>query len=173
MALPPEYEEYLKRNLNAIERFTAVFSGLDERIDYTNILLTKLIELQGGAPTEPTLLVTALNSLITTLKQLAIPVVPNRSSFLTGQRTVTTAGTAEQLSTSVYHIPNGFQVTIIAWPTNTGYIYIGNSKSSAEGAMSFNGLSAGLAVSLKITDISLVWVTSTVDGEGVSWIVEQ
>jgi len=174
MALPSEYAAYLKANLNLVERITQAFSGLDERIDYTNILLTRLVEAQL-APSQT--LIDTLNNLTTILNRLVnlglVPELPNRASFIHGQKTVDTAGTAVQLTTSSIPIPDGFGLTVIAKPANTGYIYIGKSKVDAEGSQSFNGLSAGLAVSLKVTNIDLVWVTSTVDAEGVSWIVEQ
>lgn len=98
----------------------------------------------------------------------------NKSSFATGQATVTTHGTAVQLSGSSVPVPDGFGLTVIAKPGNSGTIYLGNSKANAENdTIRFDGLSAGLAVSLKVTDVNLVWVDSSDDGEGVSWIVEQ
>src|SRR4030042_4905941 len=104
MSLPSEYEAYLKANLNAFERMSQTFSAIDERVDYTNILLTRLLELQGGSPTTPTWvaeLLTGLDDLRTTLDRLAnagfSPVVPNRENFIHGEKNVTTAGTAEQL----------------------------------------------------------------------------
>ena len=148
MTLPPEYEP---------RWYEGLFAQLSRRIDYTNALLSTIIELLGGKP-----------------PGIPTPGLPlNKSSFLTGRRAITTAGIAEQLSTSSIPVPNGFQVTVIAWPDNTGYIYIGKTKGDAEGAMSFRGLDAGLAHSLRITDVSLIWVTSTVDGDGASWYVEQ
>ena len=174
MALPSEYEAYLKANLNWFERLSQVFSALDERIDYTNILLTRLLEAQG-APSQT--LIGTLNNLTTALNRLAdlglVPALPNRESFIHGARDITTAGTAEQLTTASISIPDGFQLTIIAKPANTGTIYIGRSKGDAEGSQKFDGLSAGLAHSLIVTNVNLAWVNTDVDGEGVSWIVEQ
>ena len=182
--LPTEYREYLQANLNLVERFTGALSGLDERIDYTNILLTRLIELQGGAPITPvprpdwfSELFATLDRLSTTLNRLAelglAPVIPNKESFITGQRTVTTAGEAVQLITASIPISDGFALTVIAKPANTGYIYIGRTKGDAEGASKFDGLSAGLAHSLKVKNVNSAWVNSSVNGEGVSWYVEQ
>lgn len=96
-----------------------------------------------------------------------------RVAFAHGQLDVTAAGTAEQLASDV-SVPVGCQLTVIAKPGNTGTIYLGNSKANAESATArFDGLSAGLAVSLKITNANLVWVDAAVSGEGVSYIVEQ
>lgn len=98
--------------------------------------------------------------------------VETKPAWTHGQKNVTTAGTAVQLPS--VSVPNGFQLTIIAKTGNTGYIYLGKSKALAESATDrFDGLSAGLAVSLKITNANLVWVNSSVNGEGVSYLVEQ
>ena len=172
MALPPEYEAYLRANLNWFERLSQSFTSLDERIDYTNILLTRLIELQGGAPPVKPPWVDELITAIEHLASIGIGVVPNKEAFITRQKTVTTAGTAVKLASSI-PIPDGFGLTIIAKPGNTGTIYIGRTKGDAEGSQTFNGLSAGLAVSLKVTNTDLVWVNGDTDGDGVSWIVEQ
>lgn len=95
----------------------------------------------------------------------------NRSSFTHGQKDVAAAGTAEQLPSC--SVPDDCQVTVIAKPGNTGIIYLGKSKEAAEGPDRFDGLSAGLAHSMRITNANLVWVDASVGGEGVSYIVEQ
>ena len=171
MALPSEYEAYLKANLNWFERLGDVFSGLDERIDYTNTLLTKLIELQGGvAPARPEW----LDELISVIRGISVVgIVPNKGTFLTGEATVATARTAVQLTTSSIPVQDGYQLTVIAKPGNSGTIYIGRTKSDAEGAQKFDGLAAALAVSLKVNNVNLVWVNSDTANDGVSWIVEQ
>ena len=94
----------------------------------------------------------------------------NRTSFVTGQKDVTTAGTAEQLPD--VEIPNGFAVVIKAKSTNTGRIYIGNSKANAEDHSVAFSLGANEWVELKITNLNLVWIDADVDGEGVEYIVE-
>lgn len=178
--LPTEYRAYLEANLNLVERISQSFSSLDERIDYTNILLTKLLVLQGGAPPAPPAPPDWMDTLIATLNKLSLSLsnltgmgIINTNSFITGQKTVITAGTAVELTTSSISIPNEFALTIIAKPGNTGYIYIGRAKGDAEGSQKFDGLSAGLAVSLRINNVNLVWINSSVDGDGVSWLVER
>ena len=163
MAPEGEYQEFLKQNLNLVERVGDAFSGVDDRLDFTNKLLIRILDQLGGRTPSP---VTALG---------ASPAsVGNKQSFLTNQKDVVTAGTAVQLATYSVLIPDGFSLTIIAKPGNTGYIYLGSSKSEAENAAGrFDGLSAGLAVSLRISDTSIVWVNSDTDGDGISWIVER
>jgi len=98
--------------------------------------------------------------------------VPNKATFTTNQKVVITAGKPEQLDDLA--IPDGFAVTIIAKTGNTGYIYFGKTASDcANNRRRFDGLSAGLAVSLRIKNLSEVWVDASVSDEGVSWIVEQ
>lgn len=96
----------------------------------------------------------------------------NLDSFVSGSKAITAAGTAEQLDDVA--IPHGYQVTIIAAPGNTGIVFLGNSQANAQSATArFNGLDAGMAVSLRITNLNLVFADVSVSGETVSWIVEQ
>jgi hypothetical protein len=97
--------------------------------------------------------------------------VPNRSSFTTAQKDVTTAGTGEQLPSIA--IPNGFAVVIKAKDTNGGRIQVGNSKANSESTSVSFSLGSNEFVRLFITNTNLVWIDSTADGEGVEIIVEQ
>lgn len=169
--LPRPYEEYLRRNLNLVERFRQAFSGTDERLDYTNMLLTLILTQLGGI--SPVVVIPGTPTPTPTPTLPSISTLANRSSFITGQKTVTNAGTAEQITTSDIFIPDGFAVTIIAKPGNSGYIYLGSSKSDAEGASQFNGLDAGLAVSLRIKNLKEVWVDAQTSGDGISWLMER
>lgn len=101
-------------------------------------------------------------------------IIGNKSAWIHGQQDVASAGTAEQLSTTSVPVPDGCQVTILAKPGNTGTIYAGKSKADCEDtAKRVDGLAAGLAMSLEVTDVNLAWVDAAVSGEGVSWFVEQ
>ena len=90
------------------------------------------------------------------------------SSLLDGRKTVTTAGTAVQLASSVTAVN---EVAVTALSTNTGLIVVGAStvKAKAEERRG-QPLSAGQTVSLDIRDLSSVWIDSTVNGEGVSYL---
>lgn len=100
------------------------------------------------------------------------PVNVNRTALAIGQRNVTIAGTAMQLPD--IKIPDGFKAIILAKPTNTGYIYLGNSKVQAEDPSTrFDRLEAGDSLPLQIANLNLVWVACSVNGEGISYIVEQ
>lgn len=96
----------------------------------------------------------------------------NRAEWATGQKDVTSAGTAEQLPD--VSVPDGFEVVIMAKPGNTGYIYLGNSKANAESSTNrFDRLGPGDAITLKITNLNLVWIDASVSGEGITYSVEQ
>ena len=161
--LPTEYREYLERNLNIWERATAFLSGIDERIDYTNILLTRLVNLAsrvqipGGAPTPggtPT------------------PLSPvNPTDISVGRKLVASVGTAVQLPS--VSIPYDFEVVVLALSENTGTIYLGNSKDTAEDHNTAFPLTKGGAVELKIKNLNILWMDSSVSSEGINWIVEQ
>jgi len=92
-------------------------------------------------------------------------------TFITGQVIIVAAGTAQQLPG--HAVPDGVEVTVIAQPANTGLIYVGPSKAICENASGrFDGLTAGLAIPLKVSNTSSIWVGTSVSGEAVSYIVE-
>ena len=80
-----------------------------------------------------------------------------------GVTTVTTAGTRVALSSST----SIASVTVKASATNTGYIYVGSSSVSSSNGFQ---LSARDAVSIDIDNLSKVYIDSSVNGEGVSYI---
>jgi hypothetical protein len=86
------------------------------------------------------------------------------AAALSGQMTVTAAGTAEVLATDT----SVQSVTIKALYTNTGYIYVGNLGTAAA-ATGFI-LGANEQVSLDIRNTNLIYIDSSVSIDGVSWI---
>lgn len=96
----------------------------------------------------------------------------NRSSFKTD--TLVTAatfpGTAVQYGASVV-IPNSFAVAVVALPSNTKNVYLGYSNITANVTHGVE-LSAGMSVSLSVTNWNLIWISSDVGGEGVSIVSE-
>lgn len=113
-----------------------------------------------------------LESVNSRLDAILEALVSNKLTFATGQKDVTTAGTPEQLDDLA--IPDGFKLTVIAKPGNTDVIYLGKNKGDcANNKRRFDGLEAGIAVSLRVKNTNAVWVDAGVSDEGVSWIVEQ
>lgn len=93
--------------------------------------------------------------------------VPSREmgseSVSSGILNVTTAGTAVQFPSTLCR-----RLLIIAKRGNTGSIYVGNSTvtSTSYGAE----LLAGDSLELNISNASLLYINSSVNGEGVSYI---
>lgn len=115
------------------------------------------------APPDLTSVISKLDTIIASMT--------NRAAITTGQKNVTTAGKPEQLDDVM--VPNGCKLTIIAKTGNSGYIYLGTKATAGLSNKRFDGLSAGLAVSLKVKNANVIWIDSSVSGEGVAYMVEQ
>lgn len=89
--------------------------------------------------------------------------VSSPTTVYNGKKTVTTAGTRVALATT----QTVKSVTIKALNANTGTIYVGNSTVA-----STNGLEllAGDTVNMDIADLATVYIDSSVNGEGVTYI---
>lgn len=88
-------------------------------------------------------------------------------SAISGQKTVTSAGTAEALGTAVVHSP----IMVKALLANTNNVYVGND--GAGDVTSGNGieLDAGEVVVFDyVSSLSALIVDADTNGEGVSWI---
>lgn len=93
----------------------------------------------------------------------AIRTIDAPLTFYHGQKSVTTAGTEIALAAaqSIHH------VTVKAHHANTGFIYVGkNPVTSATGYV----LDAGEQVFIEVDDLADVFIDSSVNGEGVSFI---
>lgn len=95
----------------------------------------------------------------------------NRTSFYTGQQSVTASGTPVQLPD--IRISGGVFAVIKAKKSNTGKITIGDTSAKAlnTGNDHFS-LEANESVKLLVTNLDKVWIDSTVNGEGVEIILE-
>lgn len=89
-------------------------------------------------------------------------------------KTVTTAGTRVQLTTSALLAPSFY---IEALGTNTGFIYVGDSsvsstlymaRLSAGQGFSLSGVSEGRGIGGEIS-LSTIWIDSSVNGEKALW----
>jgi hypothetical protein len=89
--------------------------------------------------------------------------IPGLPGVYTGNTTVTTAGTRVPLAAAQAIT----SVTVKALSTNTGTIYVGGS-----GVSSSNGfaLAKSESVSMDLADLSTVWIDSSVNGEGVTYL---
>jgi len=80
-----------------------------------------------------------------------------------GAKTVTTAGTAEQLTTTSTVCK---WVTIMAKGANTGNIFVGGASVSSTSGISLVPLQT---IELEIDDLSKVYIDSSVNSEGVQY----
>ena len=86
---------------------------------------------------------------------------------LSGQTTVTTAGTEVRLAADQ---PCEFAM-VKALPTNTGYMYLGNTGADVVASTTGYVLAAGEFVPIETTNLNQWWVDSSVNGEKVCWII--
>lgn len=93
----------------------------------------------------------------------------NRSSITTGEKTITTAGIAEQLPD--VEVPEGFAVTITAMHTNVGRVYLGGTKVEAEARTA--NLDVEDYETFYVTNLNKIWVDVANDGEGIFYKVVQ
>lgn len=93
----------------------------------------------------------------------------NRSSLTTGEKTVTAAGTAEQLPD--VKVPEGFEATVTAKHANAGRIYVGGTKAEAEA----HTVSLGRDDVFHdyLTNLNALWIDVDNPGEGVDYEVPQ
>ncbi len=93
------------------------------------------------------------------------------ATFKTGTKAVAAAGTAVALVASSTPVPDGAEVVVKAKRANTGYIYVGESAAQAQ-AHTFE-LSASDAIGLRVDNLADIFIDSSVNGEGVEYLVEQ
>jgi len=87
---------------------------------------------------------------------------------LSGQKTVTTAGTAVALGTQRIDGP----LMVKALDTNTGIVAVGNDGAGDVTVSNGLRLDAGDAVVFEfVGSLGTIWVDSAVNGEGVSWVM--
>ena len=87
---------------------------------------------------------------------------------LSGQKTVTTAGTAVVLGSQRIDGP----LMVKALDTNTGIVAVGNDGAGDVTVSNGLRLDAGDAVVFEfVGSLGTIWVDSAVNGEGVSWVM--
>jgi len=90
------------------------------------------------------------------------------ATTISGQTTVTTAGTEVILAASRNV---NCAVMVKALPANTGVMYVGQVNGAVSSSTGMP-LSAGEVLIFDfVGDLAQVWVDSTVNGEGVAWLL--
>lgn len=95
----------------------------------------------------------------------------NANDIKTFQKNVTTSGTSVQLDSNA--VPEGVSVVVKAKRANTGVITVGDSSANAlnTGTAHF-ALQAGQSISVQVTNTDVIWIDSTVSGEGIEVVFE-
>lgn len=87
---------------------------------------------------------------------------------ISGQKTVTTAGTAVALGSQIIDAP----LAVKALSANTGLVFIGSDGAGDVSSANGFQLAAGEQVIFEyVGNLANLWVDSAVNGEGVCWIV--
>ncbi len=87
---------------------------------------------------------------------------------LSGQKTVTTHGTAEALGTQTVNAP----LMVKALTSNTDLVYLGNDGAGDVSSANGMPLEAGEVIVFDYADsLARLMLDSAVDGEGVSWLI--
>jgi len=89
----------------------------------------------------------------------------NPNSWQHDHKTVTTPGTPVKLPGIV--IPNGYALVVRAMPTNSGNIYLGNSKENAQDTSKRITLAPDESTKLEVDKASVIWIDADNAGEGV------
>jgi hypothetical protein len=85
-----------------------------------------------------------------------------------GQKTVTTAGTAEALGTQIIQGP----LMVKALENNTGLVYVGNDGTGDVSSSTGMPLSAGDSIVFDwVGALGSLLVDAAVNGEGVAWLM--
>jgi len=87
---------------------------------------------------------------------------------LSGQKTVTTAGTAVALGSQAVNAP----LIVKALDTNTGVVALGSDGAGDVTVSNGLRLAAGESVVFEfVGNLGSLWLDSAVNGEGVSWLI--
>jgi hypothetical protein len=85
---------------------------------------------------------------------------------ISGQKTVTTAGTEVALGTQDVHCP----IAVKAHAANTGLIFIGGDAGVVSSSTGFQLSAKEVIVFEYVGNLGSIMVDSAVNGEGVSWL---
>jgi hypothetical protein len=122
--------------------------------------LTNYAKETGGNLTS---ILTALQGTLTTKSYAP-------SAFLTGQKVLSVAGTAQQIFTSSTTLLNGLVVTAGINNTGTILVGIGNTITNTnDGTGNGYPLSPGQSISIPVADASTIWFNGTITNDIISY----
>ncbi len=94
----------------------------------------------------------------------------NATSFQFAVFSITTPGTAEQLTAFI--IPDGLEAVVMARATNADVMHIADTKANAEGTAK-KTLVPGQSVHLQIDDTSKIWFDAATTSEVLELTVQR
>ena len=167
--------EDLSRLLAGLTAQSGNIAALTSRLDSMLLLLTRLIDVElraAGRLSAPPAWIAAVRESIDNLgtKLVALTKPKNPETIGVRKIVVPTAGTAVQFP--IVNIPYDYSVVIKALTTNTDTVYVGPSKDAAEDANRSFPLESGEAITIKVKELSALWLNADVDSEGAHWAVE-
>lgn len=98
---------------------------------------------------------------------ISVTELGNWSGLATGQVTVSTAGTREQLPERA--IPDGTALVVRAAGDNSGDVFVGDDTVDSGSGFA---LGPGESVAVQVSDASTISVDAATDGDAISWLVE-
>lgn len=120
----------------------------------------------SGKPVMLTLLATG-ELVVTASTTSPLPVIPGLTAVTDGRQVVTTAGTRVQLTAGAAKI-----VIITAETDNTGIVVVGGSTVvAALATRRGTPLYPGDSLTILVDDLSDIYIDSTVNGEGVTYVI--
>lgn len=177
--LTPDQEEFLRQELNFLERLGRSLSFNDEYltllIGTQNQLVNAIRGLSAaGLPDiAPVLqsLTEAINALIAAMGTSGAAALENPANIASGELLCPVAGVGYKLPG--YEIPWDKAVVVKALNANVGIIRVGNTRVDAQTAVIGYPLIRNETIAYKIRNVGRLWVSSTIPGEGIHWTVEQ
>jgi hypothetical protein len=101
-----------------------------------------------------------------------IPVVNcNWDALVIDSKTCAVPGAPEQFPSVT--VPDGVTVLLEAPTTNTNTVYVAGSSDNALLTGKRKALAAGDSLSLRISNLNVLWINSVVAAEGVEYTFEQ
>jgi len=177
-----QYNIYLRGRVDSLESALSAFAGIDERVDYTNKLLLRLLDVFGAAPdgaaTWQKQIVESASSLSNIVGRLQLEVHDIQKLTLENPQLISTKRVLTKVANTAikfpYHlVPFGRELVVKSLGSNTQLIYIGNSQVETEDPTLAYQMDPGEVIELKIRDTGQLWLSTIVAGEGVAFIVEQ
>jgi len=87
---------------------------------------------------------------------------------LSGQQSVSSAGTAERLHTNL--LINA-QVIVKARSGNSGAVYLGNVDGDVDSSNGLELLAGEQVVFVRVGNLREIWIDAENNGDGVAWLV--